>query len=105
MRKSRAHKRSDTTYPSLPVYWRRVLAISLSDLEEEVFISLHHPLQPERVLDALTRHSRLLRGMIDQGPLCSSRHRVSMPSREPREEDTELDARVYPDLRTASGTG
>ena len=76
-------QRSDMTFPSLPVYWRRVLAVSLSDLEEELFISLHHPLQPERVLDALSHHARLIRGLIHQGGAAgqASSSRLSQPSR------------------------
>ena len=66
MPETQTPERSDTTFPSLPIYWRRVLAVSLSDLEEEIFISLHHPLQPERVLDALSHHARLIRGLIKQ---------------------------------------
>ena len=66
-------KRPDKTFPSLPVYWQRALAVSLSDLNAELSISLHHPLQPERALAALSRHTRLLKGLIGQGAGCSSR--------------------------------
>lgn len=66
MAKPKPRKRSDETFPSLPVYWRRALAVSLSDLESELSISLHHPLQPERALEALSYHSRLLTGLINQ---------------------------------------
>ena len=69
MAKPRSRKRSDETFPSLPVYWRRALAVSLSDLESELSISLHSPLQPERALEALSYHSRLLRGLINQDPI------------------------------------
>ena len=76
-----AQQRSDLTFPTLPVYWRRVLAVSLSDLEEELFISLHHPLQPERVLNALSHHARLIRGLIGHDHLCPSHGPASFPSR------------------------
>jgi len=76
-----AQQRSDLTFPSLPVYWRRVLAVSLSDLEEELFISLHHPLQPERVLNALSHHARLIRGLIGHDHLCLSHGPALLPSR------------------------
>jgi hypothetical protein len=64
--KQKSPKRTDETFPSLPVYWRRALAVSLSDLEAELSISLHHPLQPERALEALSYHSSLLKGLINQ---------------------------------------
>jgi hypothetical protein len=81
MAETPVQQRSDMTFPTLPVYWRRVLAVSLSDLEEELFISLHHPLQPERVLNALSHHARLIRGLIGHDHLCPSHRPALLPSR------------------------
>lgn len=64
MPKIRLSQCSHVTFPSLPIYWRRVLAVSLSDLEAELSLSLHHPLQPERALEALSLHAHLLRRLI-----------------------------------------
>jgi hypothetical protein len=67
MPKKKASKRSDKGLLTLPNHWRRALAVSLSDLEAELSISLHHPLQPERALAALTRHKNLLSAFVGNG--------------------------------------
>lgn len=64
MTKAKTTKRSDKTFPKLPIYWKRALAVSISDLEMELSISLHHPLQPQRALAALSRHVSLLKRLL-----------------------------------------